>query len=295
MNQSGAPVLEKKRLPADLRVPDGLGPQQHVVRLDRSFRKLLFALLAIEVLLVLGDLYFQYYRNTPFLAVRNIFNLAGESSIPTWFASTQAFLIGLTLFAVAYVKGVLGAPRSVKVGWLLTGSFFVFISLDDTATIHETLGSVLRDTFEKDLDAQPFFIRWLSSMNNYGWQMFVMPVFAVVGLGMSAFLWRQMRAQGLLRWILIGLSLYVVAIGMDFVEGIEDSRGHREVVFKRIAREFRMFPDQVSHLAKVTEEFLEMVGTSFILYGFLRYLAVSLEGLRLRFGGRKPEPAGSDA
>lgn len=111
----------------------------HLVRLYRLALRVLLAFLAIEIFFVIGDLYFEFFRNTDHRNIRCLFNMAREDSIPTWFASGQALLIGLTLFAVAYFQRLREARRAVFVGWLLAASFFVFISMDDAATFQALL------------------------------------------------------------------------------------------------------------------------------------------------------------
>ena len=258
----------------------------HTVPLYGLVRWSLLGCVAAELLLVACDLYFEFFRQTEHRSLRRLFNMAREDSIPTWFASAQAFSIGLTLLAVVYLQTLRGARRRVRFGFLFTALFFFFVSMDDAATFHEKVGSVLGDVFANP-EEHPFFIRWLARLDNYGWQMFVMPVFALAGVAMFAFVARRLHAHGLLRWFVLGLAAYVVAIGLDFVEGIEDAGGERGVVFRDLGERLAMPEHKVSHLSKLVEEYLEMLGTSLIWYGFLRYLTVLADGIQLRFTRRR--------
>ena len=73
------------------------------------------------------------------------------------------------------------------------------------------------------------------------------------------------------KWfIFTGLSLYVIAVMLDFVEGAS-LPGSTSINF------FERFFNQQAHARhtiKVVEEFIEMFGTTCILIGFVRHLFV---------------------
>jgi hypothetical protein len=64
--------------------------------------------------------------------------------------------------------------------------------------------------------------------------------------------------------ILVGISLYAVAIGLDFVEGLDSEP------YEGIAGFFSTEEYRIEHLSKTLEEFLEMLGTTIFLIVFLK-------------------------
>ena len=73
------------------------------VELQYWIQVILRTCIAMQILFILAD-YFINYKNV-FNAVdlRDIWNIAREMSIPTWFASLQAQLLAGTVFLIAIV------------------------------------------------------------------------------------------------------------------------------------------------------------------------------------------------
>ena len=66
----------------------------------------------------------------------------------------------------------------------------------------------------------------------------------------------------------MALGLYVVAVGMDYVEGIKSDPSP----YQGIAEFFQTKVKSVRHYSKAIEETLEMLGTTFFLATFLKKL-----------------------
>jgi hypothetical protein len=60
------------------------------------------------------------------------------------------------------------------------------------------------------------------------------------------------------------MSLYAVAIGLDYVEGLDSDQ------YEGIAAFFSTEEYRIEHLSKTLEEFLEMLGTTIFLIVFLK-------------------------
>ena len=67
------------------------------------------------------------------------FGLNEEQSVPTWFSSMQLFVAGMLLVAVAKTDG----DRMVRRMAGVVAAALVFFSMDEVATIHESLTGVL--------------------------------------------------------------------------------------------------------------------------------------------------------
>jgi hypothetical protein len=254
------------------------------IRLDTLAVRVFWICVTIEVLIVFCDWGFTLNRWIDDSSIRRIFNTAREESIPTWFASSQALLVGLVVLAIGYVAGLRGHSKMTRLGWYSVAAFFIFIAIDDAAEFHEGIGSALKRAAGDDADSGG--AATVLGLENFGWQVYVLPFFALAGLLMFAFVFRHLHRHRLLRFFIAGLSLYVAAVGVDFLEGIRDSEGESGGLYEQLAETWEMRRYTVSHTAKMIEETLEMLGTTFFLYTFLRYLAVIADGLHVRIDGR---------
>ena len=70
-------------------------------------------------------------------------NVNHEGNFPTWLSSTLLTLNGLGLLVIAYIKRQMAQPYFLN--WLVLGIIFFFLSLDETASLHESSISTLRD------------------------------------------------------------------------------------------------------------------------------------------------------
>lgn len=215
-------------------------------------------LLGCELLLGVNDFLFAYLDLVPMEVVQHLANLAREDGVGTWFSSTQALLVALVLAAVG------GSERSAgraAWGWGALAAFFAYIALDDGLEVHERVGSAVRRVTDSPLfDVFP----------TYAWQLVFAPLFGGGGLFMVVFLWRRLE-RALWLGICAALACFVVAVGLDFVEGMDGA-------FENMARASGLRTYTVSHGFKVTEELLEMLGTTLFLTTFAHQLAASLRG-----------------
>lgn len=101
---------------------------------------------------------------------------------------------------------------------------------------------------------------------SYTWQMVFGPFFMAIGIFIIWFLWKSLEPRRLWNWFLVGISLYAVAIGLDFVEGLDS------YPYEGIAAFFGTEEYRIEHLSKTLEEFLEMLGTTTFLIIFLKNL-----------------------
>lgn len=203
----------------------------------------------------LADFVFVYLELFPSRILARSFNVALEESVGTWLSSTLALWVALTSAAIFWHSRRHEASM-LSLGWVLIALIFLFISLDDTAKIHERLGTALRVKYERVTDTE--LSMWFPS---WGWQLFVVPLYAAMGLYMLWFLARVLPTREKL-YIVLGFSLLSLAISLDFVEGmrIPELQG-----------------DSSRHLQQLVEEVLEMLGTITFLYVFLRVLSTRIE------------------
>lgn len=248
----------------------------HAIDLDILIRRIFISCLVIMVLLIIADYVFNYRDLFDDRSFRRIWNIAREQSIPSWFSSIQAQLLGVTVFLIAVVE-----HRSVNtiktIIWVLIGLFFFWIGIDDYAEIHEKLGGVLERMAK---DGEPGAVTGILLKNpSFSWHTFIAPFFAICGLGILAFLWLSFWRLRLLHYVILGFGCWAVAQGLDFVEGLDAADDFYEWVQAQLGVERKY---GVTHTFKVVEEVLEMLGTTLLWIGFLKYFAQASDGLQFR-------------
>jgi hypothetical protein len=219
-------------------------------------RILFITLIFIEIGSVLLDYWFSYHRGMSYTPVRRFFDITREDSLQNWFASTQALVVGLILWVIAYAHKVSADIKENKkvMLWMVLAIFFTYIGIDDAIKIHEGMGSLFRLTTENWVNVSSYF-------PSYAWQVVFAPIFVPMGVFILWFMSRELRAGFWL--VLVALSCWSVAVGLDFLEGLEKSP------YGPIAEFLSMQSNAIDHYFMSLEEFLEMLGTSCFLIVFL--------------------------
>jgi hypothetical protein len=143
--------------------------------LDTDPRRRVFAAMAVlagvEVLVALINL-------TPLIdryAVGRVLDMNGEANAVAWLSSTLLLGIGLLAGFTAYLGRGAGRVR-----WAIIAGFFVLLSLDETASLHELAGELASRVAE---------VEWLPSL--YMWVIVVAPFAAVFAIWMIRWIWGE--------------------------------------------------------------------------------------------------------
>ncbi|MBZ0269781.1 hypothetical protein K8I85_16640 [bacterium] len=255
-------------------------------RFDPAFlaRRLFTVLVACELVMVLLDATWNHLEWSRVGSIQRLVNITREDGITNWFAASQEMLVAIVLAIVAWRVAATGDRRRAN-GWTLLSVFFLYISFDDGTKFHERIGTWFKETANGIADAGGtlFFTRLLDAFPSYNWQVVFLPFFGAAGLFVLWFLWKEFDAP-LRRLLVIALGLFVVAVVLDWIEGLEDGWG-----FVRRATHWRT--DTIRHFGKSIEEFIEMFATTLFLVAFLRHLARVGDGWMITLGNGK----GSDA
>jgi hypothetical protein len=218
--------------------------------------------------LVLMDASLNYGGLIESASLRRIFNITREDGLATWFMVIQTFCAGMVLALIAVVHRCRGAGIARVTSWGLLSVFFVYLSADDGAEIHERLGSTFKAAArEGDSSAISQAQGWYPS---YDWQLVVLPFLAGAGVLMLLFLLREFRSHKS-RAVLFGApAVMALAIGLDFFEGLDSA--HPLDLHTWLQESFDLRAYTVSHFSKALEEFLEMCSIAMLLALFLRHL-----------------------
>lgn len=246
----------------------------------RLVKNLFWILMIIASLFVLIDATINYGRLIDIGSIRRLCNIAKEGSLAAWFASFQMLMTGMILFLVYAVVKKMGGTKWRVRGWLIMACFFTYLAVDDGAAIHERVGTAFDTLFlPAENGGKVTRLSWVwDYFPSYTWQLIFGPVFGGMGIFIFIFLWREFTTKQARCLYILALATYAMAVGYDFVEGIDGA-------FAKIAGATGLAEEFVSHFMRVIEEYLELVGTAFFLTTFLRHLMSLTREMRLRIVG----------
>jgi hypothetical protein len=249
--------------------------QIQTIDMQKLIKIIFISCIAIQVLLIIFDYIFNYLDIFDDKSIRRIWNIARENSIPTWFSSTQAQVLGMTVFLIAIVQAPYISRLKMCIR-LLIGMIFLWIGIDDAAEIHEKLGGALERMANDD---SGMFFGLLLKNPSFPWHTFIAPFFALCGLGILIFLSTTFWRLNLFHYLVLGFGCWAIAQSIDFIEGLDDI----ETIYQWIQASLEIEREYaVSHTFKVVEEVLEMFGTTLLWIGFLKYFAHVGNGLQIK-------------
>ncbi|MBL3556736.1 MULTISPECIES: hypothetical protein [Marinobacter] len=169
-----------------------------------------------------------------------LFNIGLEGNVPTFFASLLLFFNGLLFLFLWQVSGTGETGRKT---WLLLSVVFVFLSLDEFASIHELLIRPVRE------------VAGTGGLLYFAWVIPYALLVVVLGIIVAPTLWRL----GSRYRILFGTSAAIFlggAIGVEMLGGnyFESQDGEADL-------NYRLF--------QTAEESLEFFGLIFLVYTLL--------------------------
>lgn len=253
------------------------------IRIDgaRLPTRLLLFCLGVEAALVLADAFLNYGGLLDAKPLRRLFNIAREDGLATWFMVTQTFVAGVVLCLIALLEKAANDNRAF-LGWGALSAFFIYMSADDAAEIHERLGSTFKGV-AKGAEEGAVVADLQALFPSYDWQLVVLPVFIGAGLFMLWFLRRHIRERASLLMLVAAAGCMGTAIVIDFFEGLDEE--HPWNVLEYARAHFDVSDYTVSHFGRSIEEFLEMCGISLFLALFTRQLVERSRGsLSVHFG-----------
>ncbi len=237
---------------------------------DRWIPRTIAFLLVTELVILVLDVIFNYLAVVDDDRIQEMFDVARELSICNWFSSVQEAGVGLVFWLIHLkVKDDWGGKWPAR-GWAVLGGLFFYIGLDDGTEMHERISSAVSDYFTFTAESGAVHrggAGWIGNLldhyPSYAWHVLFGPVFAAFALFMVFFLWRQMERKRAL-FIYLGLFVYAIAEGQDFIEGMETP-------YDWLTEKFGTQPYTVPHFMKMGEEYLEMLGTTIVLWVVLKH------------------------
>jgi hypothetical protein len=263
--------------------PEPAGAVQVSIPIRRLTRFVVTFAILVEIFFVWADYYINYGQATTIGPLRRFFNIAREDSMASWFGCMQTALIALTLGLLYLLSRALpGTSRWQRTGWLIMTCFFAYMAFDDGTEFHERMGSTYGEIQDRSprpaaQETSSLVARMDKIFPSYNWQLLLMPAFAALGLFTAVFLWRELATPRSRILLLASLGLLALAVGLDFIEGLE--RDHPWNLYEALQLRYDLDPftvprfketsyDALRHFSKSLEEFIEMFAQT-ILWGVL--------------------------
>ncbi|MCF8084907.1 MAG: hypothetical protein K9M96_17645 [Deltaproteobacteria bacterium] len=248
---------------------ENLDRVQYIVETDKVVHWIVVCFVCIEFALILLDLILAFTPWIPVIELQKIFDMTRERSTGTWLSVTLSLLCGIALLMIFFAVKACGCPKKEAVGWFFLSVFFVYMSVDDAAWIHERSGDFLDRLVSSN--ALPYGLSSIvGKFPTYYWFLIMGPFFAAMGLFMLSFLWQRFGKLGLRKYIIFPMIGLAGALLIDFAEGT--GRG-----IWRLKTVTGMSERSVFHLIRLTEESLEILSIILLLLAFMKYLSIILK------------------
>jgi len=172
-----------------------------------------------------------------------LFSLDVEANIPTWYAAISLLACSVVLAAIAQTQPKPAIPQTGD--WRILSIIFLFLSIDELASLHE----LLIDPLRAGLGTTGIF--------HFAWVIPYGVLVILLGLKYWKFL-TQLPAQTRRSFVLAGAIYIGGALGMEMIDGLYAS----------------LYGEQNLTYAFLTtiEEALEMLGIVVFLHALLTYL-----------------------
>ena len=191
-------------------------------------------------------------------AVLMLFDADRESNLPTYFSAGLLLFAAALLGIIAVLQRRAGAPFGW--GWAVLSLAFLYMSLDEGTSIHETVLERLARKVLGDPTIGVFYFAW------------VIPGIALV-LAFAVVFWRfffQLPRATKSRFLLAAALFLGGALGVELIGGHHASlHGVDNLTFSLIA---------------TVEESMEMVGVIVLIYALLKFIEFEYGEVRFRFG-----------
>ncbi len=197
--------------------------------------------------------------------VVRLFNINRESSVPTWYASSLLLVCAVFLGVVAYQK--YRHKEAYRRHWLGLALIFLYLSLDEAATIHEILTDPVQEALET---SGPLF---------FGWVVVAIPLVILFVVAYFRFWWNlPPRIRTL--FFIAGVVYVGGALGIEMIGANQWYHdGGTSLLYSTIG---------------TIEEFCEMLGAITLIYALWVYLAGAAPVLEIAIQG-VPAAAPNDA
>ncbi|MCP5099546.1 MAG: hypothetical protein GY943_28665 [Chloroflexi bacterium] len=226
------------------------------MRLEISFsrKKIIFTLVLITALLTIANLIHQlswFYWEQDFYYFSWRLDVGGDKTIPGWFSSTLLLFCAGLIYVTALVEAK-NKSRFTR-HWKGLAFVFLFLSLDETAAIHEWSGSFLS-------------LSGFGGFLLYSWVIFGLIFVTVFVFAYLRFFWHLPRSTQI-GFFIAGAMFVGGALGLEMLNArIEFQVGAESLLYQAMTG---------------LEELLEMSGLIVLVNSVWRYLEQQVAGFQV--------------
>ena len=231
---------------------------EYAININMSFviKNLVYALLFILFFFALGQVAKFHYGFDHLLGFVPMFNLYEEANLPTWFSSFILLASAILLLIIATEKRV--RRDRYFIHWAILSAVFLFLSIDESAKLHEAIGGMFKRVVGQFLMAG-------------NWSMWVVPFGVLVLLFAGAYVRFLFSLKPYFRnlFVLAGCIYVFGALGMEVAE----------ILYLRgLDAKTEIFMVMVT-----IEEVMEIGGIILFIYGLLRYIQENVGKFSVEF------------
>jgi hypothetical protein len=182
------------------------------------------------------------------------FDLDEENNIPTYYQIVTLLFCSFLLMLISLAKRASG--DRYRLHWRMQALMFLFLSIDEEASFHESIIGITRSAFNLD----GFF--------HFAWVLPAIVVVFIVAISYLPFL-LSLPFRTRLLFVISGAFYVGGAVGMEMVGG----------------RLLKLYGQQSLQYAAgtIVEEILEMIGVLIFIYALLSYLREQVKEARIEF------------
>ena len=228
-------------------------------------RRIIGTLLVSEALLALLHIIFNWglIGSIP-KNISRLFHVGRERSLPTWFSVSQLTLFALILILIFLLKRYRSVHSRGNWLWFIFAAGALFLSLDESAGIHEKLGSLAHTYFFDDA-RKGTFLYMLKQFPSYYWALLYVPIAVPIGIFLGVYFWHKLGPAR--SWAIGGMVIFLIgAVVLDHLEGRYGNSGHHRIAMDMFGMHFKFD-------IFLLEELMEMIGVTMIINAFLHHLS----------------------
>ncbi|MDA1100705.1 MAG: hypothetical protein O2967_17165 [Proteobacteria bacterium] len=214
---------------------------------------LIFAAILLTLLSTGVEVSYHFLDHKRLLGAARQFSLSEESNIPTWYSAMLLATCAVCLAAIGLAQPPVAG--NYRRHWLILALIFLYMSMDETAVIHEMTIRPLREAFD------------LHGIFYYAW---ILPAALLMAVFLASYLGflRNLRPSSRNRFVLAGLVYVGGAFGTELVIGYW---------WETYGNNF------TNGMLNILQESMEITGASLFLSALLRHLATMGGELRIAF------------
>lgn len=181
----------------------------------------------------------------------DMFDMNVENNIPTWYSSISLFICALLLVIISCSKAAQNDGFVLQ--WRILSVGFLYLSLDESATLHEWMGVMLKGQFT------------FSGIWHFAW---VIPALVVLSVLPFIFYKFLKNLQPVYRKLMvISGAIYISgAVGMEMIGGMITEKSDSLLIY---------------NIAVLAEESMEMTGVLFFIGTLLKYIREHLPHIHI--------------